>query len=125
MEPLERKDLTMLSALPQAIKEDAVTHRVATVEGILSRLHVLYAPGGAAERTVILTQLEHHRGDHPAPTLATDPHESTRDAGLPSGRECAAEGSGVDHGGSGAKAPGHPSREMIYSCRTGQLKGRS
>ncbi|CAE6949120.1 GIP [Symbiodinium sp. CCMP2592] len=56
---LERKVMTMLlTAMPQAIKEDPVTHRVGTVAGILYRLHVLYAPGGSAERSAILKQLE-------------------------------------------------------------------
>ena len=56
---LERRVMTMmLTAMPQAVKEDAVTHRVATVASIVYRLHVLYAPGGAAERAALLKQLE-------------------------------------------------------------------
>ena len=56
---LERRVMTMLlSSMPKTVKEDAVTHRVGTVAGILFRLHVLYAPGGVAERAHILKQLE-------------------------------------------------------------------
>ncbi|CAE7252215.1 unnamed protein product [Symbiodinium sp. CCMP2592] len=56
---LERRVMTMLlTAMPKAVKEDAVTHRVGTVAGAMFRLHVLYAPGGVAERTAILKQLE-------------------------------------------------------------------
>ena len=56
---LERRVMAMLlSAMPKSIKEDAVTHRVATVSAALFRLHVLYAPGGVAERAAILKQLE-------------------------------------------------------------------
>ena len=60
---LERRVMSMLlSAMPKAIKEDAVTHRVSSVAGILYRLHVLYAPGGVNERTTILKQLEGAQG---------------------------------------------------------------
>ena len=56
---LERKVMTMLlTAMPKPIREDAVTHRVGTVAGVLFRLHVLYQPGGVAERAAILKQLE-------------------------------------------------------------------
>ena len=60
---LERRVMTMLlTAMPKAVKEDAVTHRVGTVAGALFRLHVLYAPGGTAERAAILKQLEGNAG---------------------------------------------------------------
>ena len=60
---LERKVMTMLLlAMPKAIKEDCVTHRVASVAGILYRLHILYAPGGINERTAVLKQLEGTQG---------------------------------------------------------------
>ncbi|OLP84473.1 Transposon Ty1-NL2 Gag-Pol polyprotein [Symbiodinium microadriaticum] len=60
---LERKVMSMLlTAMPKAIKEDAVTHRVSSVAGIFYRLHVLYAPGGVNERTTILKQLEGAQG---------------------------------------------------------------
>ena len=56
---LERKVMTMLlTAMPKSVKEDAVTHRVATVCEVMFRLHVLYAPGGNAERAALLKQLE-------------------------------------------------------------------
>ncbi|CAE7334558.1 TY2B-C, partial [Symbiodinium sp. CCMP2456] len=60
---LERRVMTMLlSAMPRTVRDDAVTHRVATVSGALFRLHVLYAPGGVAERTAVLKQLEGAQG---------------------------------------------------------------
>ena len=56
---LDRKVMSLiLSAMPKAVKEDAVTHRVSTVAMVLYRLHVLYSPGGIAERTAILKHLE-------------------------------------------------------------------
>ncbi|CAE7256410.1 PMT4 [Symbiodinium sp. CCMP2592] len=48
----------ILNAMPKAVKEDAVTHRVSSVAMVLYRLHVLYSPGGIAERTAILKHLE-------------------------------------------------------------------
>ena len=60
---LERRVMAMLlAAMPKQIREDAVKHRVATVAATLFRLHVLYAPGGVAERTAILKQLEGTNG---------------------------------------------------------------
>ena len=69
---LERRVMTMLlSAMPRAVRDDAVTHRVATVAGALFRLHVLYAPGGVAERTAVLKQLEGSQGtDNVVETIA-------------------------------------------------------
>ena len=56
---LERRVLTLLLAtLQKQAKDDAITHRVSSVTGLLFRLHVLYAPGGSAERASILRQLE-------------------------------------------------------------------
>ncbi|CAE7342039.1 GIP, partial [Symbiodinium sp. CCMP2456] len=56
---LERRVLTMmLASLQKTAKEDAVTHRISTVTGLLYRLHVLYAPGSSAERASILRQLD-------------------------------------------------------------------
>ena len=70
---LERKVMTMLlNAMPRAVRDDAVTHRVATVAGALFRLHVLYAPGGVAERTTVLKQLEGAPGtDNIVDTIAS------------------------------------------------------
>ena len=70
---LERRVMTMLlSAMPRAVRDDAVTHRVATVAGVLFRLHVLYAPGGVAERTTVLKQLEGTPGtDNVVDTIAS------------------------------------------------------
>ncbi|CAE7573274.1 TY1B-DR3, partial [Symbiodinium sp. CCMP2456] len=63
MEPrwvrLDRKVMTLvLAAMPKMVKEDAVTHRVTSVAMALYRLHVLYSPGGMAERAAILKHLE-------------------------------------------------------------------
>ena len=56
---LDRKVMTLvLAAMPKMVKEDAVTHRVNSVASALFRLHVLYSPGGIAERTAILKHLE-------------------------------------------------------------------
>ncbi|CAE6957296.1 GIP [Symbiodinium sp. CCMP2592] len=56
---LERRVLTLLLAtLQRQAKDDAVTHRISCVTGLLFRLHVLYAPGGSAERASILRHLE-------------------------------------------------------------------
>ena len=52
---LERRVLTILQ---KAAKDDAVTHRIASVPALLYRLHVLYAPGSTAERAAILRYLE-------------------------------------------------------------------
>ena len=60
---LERRVLTlMLATLRKQAKDDAVTHRINTVPGLLYRLHILYAPGSAAERATILRQLEGQPG---------------------------------------------------------------
>ena len=49
---LERRVLSLLlAAMPKAVREDTITHRVENVAGVLYRLHVLYQPGGAMERT--------------------------------------------------------------------------
>ena len=49
-----------------------MTHRVGTVAGILFRPHVLYAPGGVAERAHILKQLEGAAvGDNITEVIAT------------------------------------------------------
>ncbi|CAE7842024.1 TY1B-NL2, partial [Symbiodinium necroappetens] len=56
---LDRKVMTLvLNAMPKMVKEDAVTHRVTSVAMALYRLHVLYSPGGTAERAAILKHLE-------------------------------------------------------------------
>ena len=56
---LERRVLTLLlGTLQRQAKDDAVTHRISSVSGLLFRLHVLYAPGGSAERASILRHLE-------------------------------------------------------------------
>ncbi|CAE7867564.1 unnamed protein product, partial [Symbiodinium necroappetens] len=56
---LDRKVMTLvLNAMPKTVKEDAVTHRVTSVATALYRLHVLYSPGGTAERAAILKHLE-------------------------------------------------------------------
>ena len=56
---LERRVLSLLlAAMPKAVREDTITHRVESVAGVLYRLHVLYQPGGAMERTAILKHLE-------------------------------------------------------------------
>ena len=44
--------------MPRGVKEDTITHRIESVTGVLYRLHVLYQPGGTAERTSILRHLE-------------------------------------------------------------------
>ena len=51
-----------LGTLQKSAKDDAVTHRINTVPGLLYRLHILYAPGSAAERATILRQLEGQPG---------------------------------------------------------------
>ncbi|CAE7242183.1 unnamed protein product, partial [Symbiodinium sp. CCMP2456] len=56
---LERRVLSLLlAAMPKAVKEDTITHRIESVAGVLYRLHVIYQPGGALERTAILKHLE-------------------------------------------------------------------
>ena len=56
---LEKKTMTLLlGSMTKVAKDDVITYRVRTVPGVLYRLHVLYQPGGAAERTAILRQLE-------------------------------------------------------------------
>ena len=48
------------------MKDEIITHRVASVPSLLFRLHVLYQPGGAPERASILRQLEGSPcGEHP------------------------------------------------------------
>ena len=60
---LERRVLTLLlSAMPRGVKEDTITHRVENVTSVLYRLHVLYQPGGTAERTAILGHLSGSTG---------------------------------------------------------------
>ncbi|CAE7198854.1 RE1 [Symbiodinium sp. CCMP2592] len=60
---LERRVLTLLLAtLQRQAKDDAVTHRISNVSGLLFRLHVLYAPGSSAERASILRHLEGSSG---------------------------------------------------------------
>ena len=56
---LERRVATMLlGAMPKVAKEDAVTHRLHDVASMLFRLHVLFQPGGNAERAAILRHLD-------------------------------------------------------------------
>ncbi|CAE7665157.1 HCF244, partial [Symbiodinium sp. CCMP2456] len=56
---LDRKVMTLvLAAMPKMVREDAVTHRVSSVAAVLYRFHILYSPGGIAERTTVLKQLE-------------------------------------------------------------------
>ena len=56
---LERRVMSLfLAAMTKSVREEAVTHRVSTVAGLLYRVHVLYAPGGSSERAAILRQLE-------------------------------------------------------------------
>ena len=60
---LERRVLSLLlAAMPKAVREDTITHRVESVAGVLFRLHVIYQPGGAMERTAILKHLEGSSG---------------------------------------------------------------
>ncbi|CAE7497148.1 RE1 [Symbiodinium sp. CCMP2592] len=68
---LERRVLTLLLAtLQRQAKDDAVTHRISNVSGLLFRLHVLYAPGGSAERGGVDTFNEQTRCMKPSlPTL--------------------------------------------------------
>ncbi|OLQ06917.1 Copia protein [Symbiodinium microadriaticum] len=69
---LERRVLTLLlSAMPRGVKEDTITHRVENVTSVLYRLHVLYQPGGTAERTAILGHLSGSSGtEDPAEVVA-------------------------------------------------------
>ncbi|CAE7250766.1 ATG18, partial [Symbiodinium sp. CCMP2456] len=69
---LERRVLSLLlSAMPKAVKEDTITHRIETVAGVLYRLHVIYQPGGTLERTAILKHLEGAVGsDDPGEAVA-------------------------------------------------------
>ncbi|CAE7409265.1 GIP [Symbiodinium necroappetens] len=56
---LDRKVMTLiLAAMPKMVREDAVAHRVSSVAAVLFRLHILYSPGGIAERTAVLKHLE-------------------------------------------------------------------
>ena len=56
---LERRVMSLLlAAMTKGVREEAVTHRISTVAGLLYRFHVLYAPGGSSERVAILRQLE-------------------------------------------------------------------
>ncbi|CAE7919128.1 unnamed protein product [Symbiodinium necroappetens] len=69
---LERRVLTLLlSAMPRGVKEDTITHRVENVTSVLYRLHVLYQPGGTAERSAILGHLSGSSGtDDPTEVVA-------------------------------------------------------
>ena len=66
---LEKRTMTLLlGAMTKSAKEDTITHRVNSVAGVLYRLHVMYQPGGAAERSSILRQLEGSQGSENAHT---------------------------------------------------------
>ncbi|CAE7577689.1 RE1 [Symbiodinium sp. CCMP2456] len=69
---LERRVLSLLlAAMPKAVREDTITHRVESVAGVLFRLHVIYQPGGTMERTAILKHLEGAPGsDDPGEVVA-------------------------------------------------------
>eukprot|EP00439_Symbiodinium_sp_Y106_P073204 s1140_g13.t1 len=69
---LERRVLSLLlAAMPKAVPEDTITHRVESMAGVLFRLHVIYQPGGAMERTAILKHLEGSSGtDDPGDVVA-------------------------------------------------------
>ena len=69
---LDRKVMTLiLAAMPKTVREDAVTHRVSSVAAVLFRLHILYSPGGIAERTAVLKHLEgHSAGDQVVDAIA-------------------------------------------------------
>ena len=69
---LERRVLTLLlGAMPRGVKEDTITHRIESVTGVLYRLHVLYQPGGTAERTSILRHLEGAAGGEDPSEIVT------------------------------------------------------
>ena len=69
---LDRKVMTLiLAAMPKTVREDAVTHRVSSVSAVPLRLHILYSPGGIAERTAVLKHLEgHSAGDQVVDAIA-------------------------------------------------------
>ena len=56
---LERRTMTLLlNAMPRTMKDDAITHRIASAPSLLYRMFVIYQPGGASERASILKHLE-------------------------------------------------------------------
>ena len=56
---LERRAAGMLmAALPQAVREEVVSTRSVSALGILTKLLVIYQPGGLAEKSLILSSLE-------------------------------------------------------------------
>ena len=56
---LERRAAGMLmSALPQMVKEEVVSTRSVSALGILTKLLVMYQPGGLAEKSLIISSLE-------------------------------------------------------------------
>ena len=57
--------MSRLSVMTKSVREEAVTHRISNVAGLLYRSHVLYAPGGSSERAAILRQLEGTRFQWP------------------------------------------------------------
>ena len=48
----------LLSSVPATMKEELVATRALSSLGLVSKLMVLYQPGGAHERTIIFRQLE-------------------------------------------------------------------
>ena len=58
-ERVEKRAVSMLLAsVPTTVKEELVATRTLSPLGLVSKLMVLYQPGGARERTIILRQLE-------------------------------------------------------------------
>ena len=56
---LERRAAGMLmSALPQVVREEVVSTRSVSAMGILTKILVIYQPGGLAEKSLILSSLE-------------------------------------------------------------------
>ena len=56
---VEKRAISMLlSSVPATVKEELVATRALSPLGLVSELMVLYQPGGAHERTIILRQLE-------------------------------------------------------------------
>ena len=56
---LERRAAGMLmAAIPQSVREEVVSTRRVTVLGIITKLLVVYQPGGLAEKSLIFTSLE-------------------------------------------------------------------
>ena len=56
---VEKRAISMLlSSVPTTVKEELVATRTLSPLGLVSKLMVLYQPGGAHERTIILRQLE-------------------------------------------------------------------